>query len=63
MIAYKQLLEVGILQDKLVTMNDDILDLYKINPEKCKTLLKELLKINMELQDLEKEFQKIEDIQ
>ena len=59
MIAYKELLEVGILQDKLVTMKDDVLDLYKTNPEKSKILLKELLKIEIELQNLEKEFQEI----
>lgn len=58
MNVYKELEEVGYNQVKLKNMTDNILDAYKKNPKECERLLKELLKIDEELEILNKEFLK-----
>jgi ABC-type Zn uptake system ZnuABC Zn-binding protein ZnuA len=58
MNVYKELEEVGYNQIKLKNMTDNILDVYKKNPKQCENLLKELAKINKELEELDKEFSK-----
>jgi predicted nucleic acid-binding Zn-ribbon protein len=59
MNLYSELAEVGDIQNNVKNMTDNILDLYKINPKKCKKLLMELNEINKELDDLEKEFESL----
>lgn len=59
MNLYPELAEINELMEKTGYMSDDILDLYKEYPKECKSLLLELSEINKELEDLEKEFEKI----
>jgi SAM-dependent MidA family methyltransferase len=60
MNVYSELTEINELMEKSGYMSDDILDLYKQYPKQCKSLLIELCEINKELEDLEKEFEKIQ---
>ncbi len=60
MNLYPELAEINELMEKTGYMSDDILDLYKQYPKQCKSLLLELCEINKELEDLEKEFEKIQ---
>jgi SAM-dependent MidA family methyltransferase len=60
MNVYSELTEINELMEKSGYMSDDILDLYKQYPKQCKYLLIELCEINKELEDLEKEFEKIQ---
>ena len=60
MNVYSELTEINELMEKSGYMSDDILDLYKQYPKECKDLLVDLCEINKELEDLEKEFEKIQ---
>lgn len=60
MNVYSELTEINQLIEKSGCMSDDILDLYKQYPKECKNLLLELSEINKELENLEKEFEKIQ---
>lgn len=60
MNVYSELAEINELMENTGYLSDDILDLYKKYPKECKALLIELSTINKELDDLEKEFQKIQ---
>ena len=59
MNVFNELEEVDDLKFKLKNMTDTILDLYKKNPKECTILLKELNKVNNELDELEKEFENL----
>lgn len=56
---YQEVAEVGEIKDELYEMQNIILDNYKINPQKCNKLLKELCEINKELDELEKEYEQL----
>jgi len=58
MSIYSELEEVGEIQNDIKNMTDNILDSYKKNPKECERLLKELAKIDQELEELDKEFSK-----
>jgi seryl-tRNA synthetase len=60
MNLYSELAEINELMEKSNMMSDDILDLYKKYPKECKTLLIEVCEINKELEDLEKEFETLQ---
>ena len=60
MNVYSELQEINELKERSGYATDDILDLYKKNPKECKKLLIELCEISKELDDLEKEFEKIQ---
>jgi hypothetical protein len=60
MNVYSELQEINELKEKSGCATDDILDLYKKHPKECKKLLIELCEISKELDDLEKEFEKIQ---
>jgi hypothetical protein len=59
MSAFKQLEEVGDIQDSIKNMADIVLDNYKKNPKECERLLKELNEIDKDLEELEKEYTNI----
>lgn len=60
MNIFKELAEVGDSQLKLKNLTDNILDMYKKNPNESKKLLIELNSINEELEDLEEEYTKLQ---
>jgi hypothetical protein len=60
MNIYSELQEINELKEKSGCTTDDILDLYKKYPKECKFLLLELCEIKKELDDLENEFEKIQ---
>ena len=57
--TYKEALEVCELQEQVSEMTNNILDLYKRNPEACKKMLLELDDVNKELDKLEKDYELI----
>jgi predicted nucleic acid-binding Zn-ribbon protein len=60
MNVYKELVEIDEMKEKNSDLKDKILDYYNNNPKECNSLLKELVSIDEELNDLEKTFKKIE---
>lgn len=54
--VYKEVEEVSSIITEIESMKDDILDNYKINPKKCKKLLKELLEIEEDVKSLEEDY-------
>jgi len=57
--TYREAAEVCELQDQVSEMTNNILDLYKRNPEACKKMLLELDGVNKELDELEKDYELI----
>jgi hypothetical protein len=60
---YNFLSEVESIKEKSLVNKDLVLDNYNKNPNHAKLLMMKLLELDKELEDLEKELQKIEDIQ
>jgi predicted nucleic acid-binding Zn-ribbon protein len=60
MNIFNELSEIDDLKENQKKLTDNLLDLYKKNPEECSRLLKELNEIYSELDDLEAEFLKIQ---
>lgn len=59
MNVYKELSEIEDLRDTHTKLTDNLLDLYKKNPDECTKLLNELNSLYEELDDLEKQFENI----
>jgi len=57
--TYREAAEVCELQDQVSEMTNNVLDLYKRNPEVCKKMLLELDDVNKELDELEKDYELI----
>lgn len=60
MNIYNELLEIEEMKQTNIDLKDKILDIYKNRPKECSKLLKELLNIDEDLENLEKDFKKIE---
>lgn len=57
--TYREAAEVCELQEQVSEMTNNVLDLYKRNPEACKKMLLELGGVNKELDELEKDYELI----
>lgn len=62
MDVYKELAEIEDLKEENNNLKDKILDIYKKNPKQCNVLLKDLLSIDEEINNLEFLFKKIDEI-
>jgi len=56
MNIFKELEEIGEMQENIKFLQDNILDIYKKNPKECNRILLELNDINIDLEDIKTEF-------
>ena len=57
--TYEEAAEVGTIMEHVHTMKDEVLDIYKNNPNGCNRLLKELEVIDTELVKLSQDYDRL----
>jgi hypothetical protein len=59
MNIYKEMQELDDMKERNKSNMDSVLDVYKMYPAECNVLMKEMLDIERELEDVDKEIQEL----
>lgn len=57
--TYREAAEVGEMAERLDNMKDTVLDHYHTNPKECETLLKAILELDKEVEELIGEYDEL----
>ena len=57
--TYKEALEVNKMSNRLNDLKNDALDLYYTNPKKCSEMLKMILELDKDVEELSEDYNKL----